>query len=109
MNIIVDDLAQRSLCQSYASGEVFDGIYPDEDFTITMQGVKTTGPIRDALERYWGRTEAKRFFHLKSIADSKKIDLIWWTRVGKAMASYDKMFRIFISKQVSGWCGSNSK
>jgi hypothetical protein len=25
------------------------------------------------------------------------------------MASYDKMFRIFVSKQVSGWCGSNSK
>jgi hypothetical protein len=25
------------------------------------------------------------------------------------MASYPKMFRIFIMKQVSGWCGSNSK
>jgi hypothetical protein len=25
------------------------------------------------------------------------------------MASYPKMFRIFISKQVSGWCGSNNK
>jgi hypothetical protein len=25
------------------------------------------------------------------------------------MASYPKMFRIFVSKQVSGWCGSNSK
>jgi hypothetical protein len=25
-----------------------------------------------------------------------------------AMASYPKMFRVFITKQVSGWCGSNS-
>ncbi len=26
-----------------------------------------------------------------------------------AMDSYPKMFRIFIAKQVSGWCGTNSK
>jgi hypothetical protein len=26
-----------------------------------------------------------------------------------AMDSYPKMFQIFVAKQVSGWCGSNSK
>ena len=109
MNIIVDDLAQRALHHSYSSGEFFGGIYPNEDFIITMGGVKTTGPIRDALERHWGRTEAQRFFHLKHIVYSQNFDLIWWDGVGKAMASYGKMFRIFVSKQVSGWCGSNSK
>jgi hypothetical protein len=50
MNIIVDDLAQRALRHSYSSGEFFDGIYPNKDFIITMRGVKTTGPIRDASE-----------------------------------------------------------
>jgi hypothetical protein len=109
MNIIVDDLAQRALRHSYSSGELFDGSYPNEDFIITMGGAKTTGPIRDALERHWGRTEAQRFFHLKHIVYSQNFDLIWWDGVGKAMASYGKMFRIFVSKQVSGWCGSNSK
>jgi len=109
MNIIVDDLAQRALRHSYSSGKFFDGIYPNEDFIITMRGVKTTGPICNALEWYWGRTEAQRFFHLKNIVYSQNFDLIWWDGVSKAMASYDKMFRIFVSKQVSGWCGSNSK
>jgi hypothetical protein len=52
MNIIVDDLAQRALRHSYSSGEFFDGIYPNKDFIITMRGVKTTGPIRDASERH---------------------------------------------------------
>ena len=90
MNIIVDDLAQRALRHSYSSGEFFDGSYPNEDFIITMGGAKTTGPIRDALERHWGRTEAQRFFHLKHIVYSQNFDLIWWDGVGKAMASYEK-------------------
>jgi hypothetical protein len=109
MHITVDDIAQCALRHSYSSGEFFDGIYPHEDFIITMQGVKTTGPIRDALGRHWGRTEAQRFFHFKNIVYSQNFDLIWWDGVGKAMASYNKMFRIFVSKQVSGWCGSNCK
>ena len=109
MNIIVDDLAQRSLRHSCSSGEFFDGIYPNEDFAIYTRGAKVTGPIRDALEQHWGRTEAKRFFSFKHIVESHHFDLIWWDGVGKAMASYPKMFRIFVTKQVSGWCGSNSK
>ena len=109
MNIIVDDLAQSSLRETCSSEKFFDGIYPNEDFVIIMRGAKITGPIREALEQHWGRTEATRFFDFKHIVDSHNFDLIWWDGVGKAMASYPKMFRIFVSKQVSGWCGSNSK
>ncbi len=109
MNIIVDDLAQNSLRHACSTEEYFDGIYPNEDCIISMQGVKITGPIRDALEQHWGKTEAKRFFDFKNIVESCNFDLIWWEGVGKAMASYPKMFRVFVTKQVSGWCGSNSK
>jgi hypothetical protein len=70
MNIIVDDLAQRTLRGTLSSGEFFDGIYPNEDFVITMRGAKITGPIRDALEQHWGRTEAKRFFDYNIISTS---------------------------------------
>jgi len=58
------------------------------------------------LKRHWGRTEAQCFFHFKNIVCSQNFDLIWWDGVGKAMASYPKMFWIFVFKQVSGWCGS---
>ena len=74
-----------------------------------MRGTKTTGLIHDAMERHWGRTKAQRFFHYKNIVYAHDFDLIWWDGVGKTMASYPKMFWIFVSKQVSGWCRSNSK
>ncbi len=58
--------------------------FSNEDFIITMGGAKTTGPIRDALEQHWGRTEAQSVFHLKHIVYSQNFDLIWWDGVGKA-------------------------
>ena len=109
MNIIVDHLAKSALTSANSSGTYFDGVFPYEDFTVTMRGVKTTGAVIKALEEHWGRNEAKRFYDFKKIVSANNFDLIWWEGVGKAMASYPKMFRVFVSKQVSGWCGSNSK
>jgi hypothetical protein len=74
-----------------------------------MDGQKITGPIMTSLEANWGRAEAKRFFDFKHIVHSPNLDLIWWEGMRNAMASYPKMFYIFVTKQVSGWCGSNNK
>ncbi len=34
---------------------------------------------------------------------------VWWLGYEKAMTGYPKTFRTFVTKQVSGWCGCNSK
>ncbi len=34
---------------------------------------------------------------------------IWWSGYDRAMSGYPKPFRTCITKQVSGWCGCNSK
>jgi hypothetical protein len=109
MNIIVNDLAQTALRNASLTNTFFDGIYPNDNFIVTMRGIKTTGPIGTTLETLWGQKEAQQFFHIKNIVHAHNSDLIWWDGVGKAMASYPKMFKICVSKKVSGWCGSNSK
>ena len=109
INIKVDHLAKKALLAAHASNQFFDGSFPLEDFQVCTDGRKLTGPTKAHLEEHWGRVEAKRFFDIKGIVQSSKFDSIWWTGLHRAIASYPKMFRIFISKQVSGWCGSNSK
>jgi hypothetical protein len=74
-----------------------------------MDGQKITGPIKTSLEAHWRRAEAKRFFDFKHIIHSPDFDLICWEGMRNAIGSYPKMFRIFVTKQVSGWYGSNSK
>jgi hypothetical protein len=89
--------------------QVFDGQFPYEDFQIHTNHIKVTGQVKPALEEYWGRANAKTFLDQENIVPLNEFDNIWWSGVSKVMASYPKMFQIFITKQVSGWCRSNSK
>jgi hypothetical protein len=109
INIKVDHLVKKALLAAHTSDQFFDGVFPLEDFQIHTNGRKLTGPTKESLKEHWGRVEAKRFFDVKGIVQSSEFDSIWWSGLQQAMASYPKMFQIFISKQVSGWCGSNSK
>ena len=74
-----------------------------------MGGRKITGSPRAELEEFWGRATAKKFFHEKKIVLAEYFDSVWWLGYEKAMAGYPKTFRTFVTKQVSGWCGCNSK
>jgi hypothetical protein len=56
-----------------------------------------------------GKSQSHEIFDVNGIVRSSKFDSIWWAGFHRAIASYPKMFRIFISKQVLGWSGSNNK
>jgi len=74
-----------------------------------MGGRKITGSPRVKLEEFRGRSTAKKFFNKKRIVPAAHFDSVWWLGYEKAMAGYPKSFCTFGTKQVSGWCGCNSK
>jgi hypothetical protein len=109
LNIKVDHLAKQALLHAHSCNEYFDGCFPAEDFRVYTSGRKVTGPTKPSLEMHWGRSEAKRFLDFKHIVHTADFDKIWWHGLDLAMSSFPKMYRIFVLKQVSGWCGTNSK
>jgi hypothetical protein len=74
-----------------------------------MGGRKITGSPRAKLEEFWGQSTAKKFFNEKRIVPAAHLDSVWWLGYEKAIAGYPKTFHTFVTKQVSGWCGCNSK
>ena len=74
-----------------------------------MGGMKVTGPLCLELEEFRGHSAAKRFFNEKGIILSAHFDTVWWTGYDCAISGYPKPFQTFITKQVSWWCGCNSK
>jgi hypothetical protein len=68
-----------------------------------------TGSLRSKLEEFWGQSIAKKFFHKKEIVPSAHFDSVWWLGYKWAISKYPKTFRTFITKQVTRWCGCNSK
>jgi hypothetical protein len=109
INIKVDLLAKRAILAGHASNIFFDGIFSSEEFRVYTKNKKVTGPIKTSLIEHWGQNVAKVFLDRKRIVPLSEFDSIWWDGMRMAMDSYPKMFRIFVAKQVSGWCGSNNK
>jgi hypothetical protein len=109
INIKVAHLAKKALICAHTTNQYFDGNFPFEEFQISLNGFKVTGNVRPALDDHWGRATAKYFFNRKGIVSTLDFNTIWWPGVKAVMSTYPKMFRIFVAKQVSGWCGSNSK
>jgi hypothetical protein len=109
INIKVDALAKKSLKAAHSTGEYIESTFPNEEIWIEMGGRKITRSPRAELEEFWGRATAKKFFHEKKIVLAEYFDSVWWLGYEKAMAGYPKTFRTFVTKQVSGWCGCNSK
>jgi hypothetical protein len=109
INIKVDHLAKKALICVHATDQYFDGHFPLEDFQLFIGNVKVTGPVKPSLDNHRGKSTAKCSLYCKGIGSLSEIEAVWWSGIKKTMSSYHKMFCIFVSKQASSWCGSNSK
>jgi hypothetical protein len=109
INIRVDSLAKKAIKAAHCTGKFINNNFPHEQIWIEMGGKKITGPPQSELEEFWGRDEAKRFLNEKKIVPAAHFNTIWWLGYERAMERYPKTFRTFVTKQVSGWCGCNSK
>jgi hypothetical protein len=109
INTKVDSLAKKALKAALFSKEFIEGAFPNKQIWITMGKKKAMGLLCSELKEYWGHAAAKQFFHKKQIVFSMHFDSVWWSGYDHAISEYPKTFCTFITKQVSGWCGSNSK
>ena len=107
INIKVDKLAKASLIAAIADNVYIDSGFPGEHITVSTDGRKVTGSLKKAFERYWGAKQACKLYHDESILTGYDFNLIWWDGIGAVMHRYPKMFRNWVTKQVSGSCGTN--
>jgi hypothetical protein len=107
LNCIADQLAKEALWRAFASGRYISSNFPFESFRIIINGSKVTSSIRDTLYKSWGHKAAKDLFEQRKIVSSQNFDLICWDAVSEAMLIYPRMFRVFVTKMVSHFCGTN--
>jgi hypothetical protein len=107
LNTIADQLAKEALWRAFSTGRFISSNFPFESFWIIIGGQKVTSSIRDALYKQWGYGEAKRLFEQCKIVSSSSFDLIAWDAVADAMLVYPRMFRVWVTKTFSHFCGSN--
>ena len=106
VNDMADELAKLAIKSAVETGQFIDSNFPFERVKLVISGEKTSGKASQEVERHWGRKHAQHFFNKERIVDSENFDLIWWDGVEGAMHEFAKMYRVWITKHVSEFCGT---
>ena len=76
---------------------------------MIIGGKKVTSSIKKALYKEWGRTAAIDLMSRRKIVSEENFDKIYWEGVGAAMLGYSQMFRVYVTKHVSHFQGTNGQ
>jgi len=107
INVIVDRLAGLGLIAGITDGEFISSEFPFEQIRVSTDGHKVTSSLKKALNTFWSYRTAREFFHAKKIVNKYEFHMIWWDGVETAMKSFPILFRNFVTKQTSKFCGTN--
>ena len=110
LNCVCDTLAKRSILNAIASGygDRSTQFLPREDVALVIWGNKITGDISPHLRFHASKTEARRYLtsrprHKWSVERFEAVD---WEHLDMALKTKTDMYRIWRSKQHSGFCGT---
>jgi hypothetical protein len=80
---------------------------PFDQLLLSVGGQKVTGSATKAILNYWGASEARQFFQSKQIVNKRDFDLVYWDGMESVMGRIPEMFRVWVTKHVSRFCGTN--
>jgi hypothetical protein len=107
INICCDQMAEEALHQSSRSHRYISRVFPEEDLVFCVDGVKISGATTPAISRHWGDEQAREHYHSKGILDRDLFDEVYWDGIEQVMKQSPTMFGVWVTKQVSGFCGTN--
>lgn len=107
LNVLADYAAKTSLQEHSLRGITHRPLYPLEPVRIFVQGTKITSSIKSVIYRTWGEAVAKELFQRRRIVSTFHFPHIAWNVLGRAMNRYPPPFCTWVTKQVSGFNGTN--
>ncbi len=107
LNVLADAIAKQALKTAHQQLKYSKPNYPGEPIRLFIDGHKITSSIKAALYTSWGTRTAQTFLHKQKIVRERHFHLIDWDNVEKAMSTLPKMLQVWITKHVSGFCGTN--
>ena len=106
-NVLADNLAAEDLLSSVSTGRYITGDLPFEDVRLRVGTKIVSGSPTKAIYNHWGARVARSFLHDKGIVHRRDFNLVYWDGVEAAMTGFPDMFRSWITKHVSHFCGTN--
>ena len=107
LNVMADKLAKEALLEAVKTGQYCKPYFPNESIRVLINGAKATTSIKAHLYQAWGQQVARDLFHSKRIIPQHHFDYIHWDGLRLAMTSLPQMYKVWVTKHVSGACATN--
>jgi hypothetical protein len=105
LNVLADAIAKATLIDCYHTNKFNTPEYPGESIRLYIDGHKVASSIKSALYRAWGSRSAKLLLNKRNIVRARHFHLVDWESLGRAMQKLPQMYRVWVTKHVSGFCG----
>ena len=83
-------MEKKVLIAAAVDQEFISSTFPFEKMRVETNGTKVNGSPRAALERHWGYTAAKEFYHAECMINKYDFQIVWWDGAKKAMVGFPK-------------------
>jgi hypothetical protein len=107
LNVLADNLAKEALLDALEASRFSTPLYPNEHMRLFIGNNKVTTSIKSSLYSAWGRQAARTLFDRKKIIRASLFEVVNWTGLNLAMKSLPQMFRVWVTKHVSGTVATN--
>ena len=107
VNIRADELASKALIAALETQKFIKDLFPLEGVTLSIGSKRITGSPKSAITHLWGEQIAQELFHRHGIVDTNDFPFVYWEGMDKVMRGFPEVFRVWITKHVSHFNGTN--
>ncbi len=107
VNVRADELASSALMEAVRTQQFIKSLFPSEGVSLMIGETRITGSPKSTITHLWGEQVAQDLFHRRNIVHTNDFALVYWEGMEREMKAFPEMFRVWITKQVSHFNGTN--
>ncbi len=107
VNCRADKLATVALITAVDTKEFILRIIPSKKVYVEISGEWITGSTKNAITDLWGERVAPALYDRRGVARKCDFPFVYWEGMEQVMKLFPEMFRVWVTKHVSHFQGTN--
>ncbi len=109
VNCWADKLVIAALIATVEAHELISSIFPSEKVCVENVGEWVTGSPKNKITELWGEQVAQALYDRWGVASKENFPFGYWEGMERVLKSFPEMFRIWVTKHVSHFQGTNQQ
>ncbi len=109
VNCRSDKLATAALMATVEANEFISSIFPLEKVCVEIAGKWVAGSPQNAITELWGEQVAQVLYDRWGVVSKENFPFVYWEGMEHVLKLFQEMFRVWITKHVSHFLGTNQQ